>query len=483
MVFGFIPSCGRCESCSTGHQSLCDLGAALGLGRQLDGTSRHHASNGEDLGLMCMLGTFAERTVVNEASCIKIDDDAPLDRACLLGCGVVTGWGSSVYAAEVGPNDVVAVVGIGGIGASALQGARLAGAKQIWAIDPDESKRERAKHFGATHTAASIDEAMPAITESTRGRMANKVMMTMGVGNGALLASALAITAKRGRVVVTNIHPALETTANISLLDLTLMEKQVVGSLFGSANPRADIPRVLDLYRNGQIDLDGMVTNTYALEGVNQGYADMLSGKNIRGVILVLTNRWVKIGPYGHVFTHRFACQQLTSRGGVTPNGSCWGVPSGSEVAVVSPDADAVLAAASVSTLGDRAGRRGRAGVGACHIGGTDNRCSERPSWWWHRVALPSSCRRRPARACRRARSGPEQRQYRLHVLAVDRGDQHRRAVDVPARRLDLIGDDRVGVDVVHHAGELHHLGRREVAVGDHVRASRRGSGRGRRAG
>ena len=86
--------------------------------------------------------------------------------------------------------------------------------------------------------------------------------------------------------MVTNIHPALETTANISLLDLTLMEKQVVGSLFGSANPRADIPRVLDLYRNGQIDLDGMVTNTYDLEGVNQGYADMLSGKNIRGVIV-----------------------------------------------------------------------------------------------------------------------------------------------------------------------------------------------------
>ena len=85
---------------------------------------------------MCILGTFAHHTVVNEASCIKIDNDVPLDRACLLGCGVVTGWGSSVYAAEVGPGDVVAVVGIGGIGINAVQGARLAGAKQIWAIDP-----------------------------------------------------------------------------------------------------------------------------------------------------------------------------------------------------------------------------------------------------------------------------------------------------------------------------------------------------------
>jgi S-(hydroxymethyl)glutathione dehydrogenase/alcohol dehydrogenase len=100
VVFGFIPSCGRCVSCSTGHQNLCDLGAYLGTGKQIaDQTSRHHA-NGKDLGIMCLLGTFAEHTVVHESSCIKIDKDVPLDRACLLGCGVVTGWGSSVYAAD-----------------------------------------------------------------------------------------------------------------------------------------------------------------------------------------------------------------------------------------------------------------------------------------------------------------------------------------------------------------------------------------------
>ncbi len=285
VVFGFVPSCGRCPSCSTGHQSLCDLGALIGLGFQVDGTSRHHAQ-GEDLGIMCILGTFAHHTVVNESSCIKIDTDVPLDRACLLGCGVVTGWGSSVYAADVAPGDVVAVVGIGGIGINAVQGARLAGAKQIWAIDPVEFKRSKAQEFGATHTSASLEEALPAITEASWGRMANKVIMSMGVGSGELLAAALAITAKRGRVVVTNIHPALETSANISLLDLTLMEKQVVGSLFGSGNPRADIPKILELYHRGQIDLDGLVTKTYPLEGVNDGYADMREGVNIRGVLL-----------------------------------------------------------------------------------------------------------------------------------------------------------------------------------------------------
>ena len=133
----------------------------MGVGMQItDGTSRHHAQ-GKDLGLMCLLGTFAHHTVVNEASCIKIDDDIPLDKACLLGCGVVTGWGSAVYAAEVGPGDTVAVVGVGGIGANAIQGAKLAGAKRIVAIDPVEYKREKAMEFGATHTAASMDEALP----------------------------------------------------------------------------------------------------------------------------------------------------------------------------------------------------------------------------------------------------------------------------------------------------------------------------------
>jgi NDMA-dependent alcohol dehydrogenase len=286
VVFGFIPSCGRCPSCSTGHQNLCDLGALLGLGRQVaDGTSRHHAQ-GADLGLMCCIGTFAHHTVVNEASCIKIENDVPLERACLLGCGVVTGWGSSVYAADVQPGDTVAIAGIGGIGANAIQGAKLAGAKRIIAIDPLENKREKAMEFGATHTAASLEEAFPLIQDITWGTMANKVIMTMGVGNGELLASALAITAKRGRVVVTNIHPAMEMSANVSLLDLTLMEKQVVGSLFGSANPRYDIPKLIGLYREGQIDLDGLVTKTYTLDEVNEGYDDMRAGKNIRGVMV-----------------------------------------------------------------------------------------------------------------------------------------------------------------------------------------------------
>ena len=122
--------------------------------------------------------------------------------------------------------------------------------------------------------------------EATWGTMANKVIMTMGVGSGDLMIQALAVASKRGRVVVTNIHPAIEMSASMSLLDLTLMEKQVVGSLFGSGNPRADIPKLLGLYREGQLDLDGLVTKTYPLDGVNEGYEDMRAGRNIRGVLV-----------------------------------------------------------------------------------------------------------------------------------------------------------------------------------------------------
>jgi NDMA-dependent alcohol dehydrogenase len=285
VIFGFIPACGRCPSCASGHENLCDYGAQMAVGTQVfDSTSRHHA-RGEDLTLMCLLGTFSERTVVNEASCIRIEDDIALETACLLGCGVVTGWGSAVYAADVSPGEDVAVIGVGGIGVNAVQGAKLAGARYIFAIDPVEFKRDKALEFGATHVFSSIEEATAGIGDVTWGRNANKVIMTMGLGQGDMIAAAMAITAKRGRVVVTNLHGLMETTVSLSALDMTLMEKQLVGSLFGSANPRVDIPRLLGLYRSGQLKLDELVTRTYTLDEVNEGYDDMRKGRNLRGVI------------------------------------------------------------------------------------------------------------------------------------------------------------------------------------------------------
>lgn len=287
VVFGFIPACGRCEWCARGRSNLCNDAAGLAVGMQIsDGTARHHALDGQDLALMCLLGTFAEHTVVNEASCVKVDKEWPLDKACLLGCGVVTGWGSAVNTADVRPGDTVAIVGIGGIGANAVQGAKMAGARVIAAIDPIEFKREKAMQFGATHAYSSIAEATADLGNATWDRGYDKVIMTAGTGNGDVLGEAFWLGGKASRIVVTNIHPVTEQSIAVPGLFLSAFEKQIVGSWFGSGNMRRDIPRLLEMYSQGQYNLDDLVTNTYTLDQINEGYDAMRNGENIRGVII-----------------------------------------------------------------------------------------------------------------------------------------------------------------------------------------------------
>ena len=286
VVLSFIPACGRCPSCAIGQQHLCDLGAFLLAGRQVtDFTARHHATDGTDLGVMCCVGTFEPYTVVSEASCVKIEPHIPLDKAALVGCGVTTGWGTAVNAADVRSGETVVVVGLGGIGMNALQGARLAGADKIIAVDPLESKRERAPLFGATHTASSMEEAAATVAELTRGAMADKAVLTVGVAYGDLIAPLLNLVKKGGRAVVTAVAPVAQTDVKLDLFMLAMMRKELVGCIFGNANPRRDIPRILDLYSQGKLMLDELVTNTYSLEDINQGYEDMRSGTNIRGVV------------------------------------------------------------------------------------------------------------------------------------------------------------------------------------------------------
>jgi S-(hydroxymethyl)glutathione dehydrogenase/alcohol dehydrogenase len=287
VIFGFVPACGRCPSCAAGHSNLCDAAANFAEGTQiLDGTSRHHTLDGQDLGLMCLLGTFAEHTVVNEASCIKIDEDWPLDKACLLGCGVVTGWGSAVYSAGVEPGEYVAVVGCGGIGANAVQGAAMAGARVVAAIDPVALKREKAMEFGATDTFASIEDAMDSLGETTWDRGYDKVIMTMGTGDGETLGQAFNLGGKRSKIVITNLHSTSEANLAVPGIMMTMLEKQLVGSLFGSANIRKDIPRLFELYLQGKLKLDELITKTYTLDQINDGYQAMRDGENLRGVIL-----------------------------------------------------------------------------------------------------------------------------------------------------------------------------------------------------
>jgi NDMA-dependent alcohol dehydrogenase len=286
VVFGFIPSCGRCPSCSTGKQQLCDLGAFLLGGRQLtDMTSRHHSKDGKDLGTMVALGTFAPYTVVSQDSCIKIEKHIPLDKAALVGCGVTTGWGSATYAADVQSGETVAVIGLGGIGMSAVQGAAMAGARQVVAIDPVAWKREKALTLGATHTAASMEEAQPLISEITYGAMADKAILALGLAEGHHIAPLMSLIKKAGRGVVTSVANMMAMDVQLNLFEFAMQRKELVGCIFGNANPRYDIPRLLALYMDGKLKLDEMITNTYSLDDINQGYQDMRDGKNIRGLI------------------------------------------------------------------------------------------------------------------------------------------------------------------------------------------------------
>jgi len=282
----FIPACGRCSWCVTGRTNLCDLGSAVFLPGQIsDGTDRHHI-NGRGVSMLAKLGTFAERTVVNEASAVKVEPNLPHAAVALVSCGVTTGFGSAVNRADVRPGDVVVIVGTGGVGINAVQGARLAGARIVVAVDPVEFKQKAALDLGATHAVSSMAEAQPLVAELTRGVMADAVILTPGVMYGDLLAPALTLTAKGGTCVVTAVAPMTQATADINLFELAMWQKEVRGVLFGAGNPRFDIPHLLGLYQAGQLKLDELVTNTYTLDQINQGYQDMRDGKNIRGVIL-----------------------------------------------------------------------------------------------------------------------------------------------------------------------------------------------------
>jgi NDMA-dependent alcohol dehydrogenase len=282
----FIPSCGRCRYCSTGRQNICDAGAgAFVKGMLTDGTSRHRVRDAVPT-MFAKLGTFAERTTVAEASVIKVDDDLPLDAVALVSCGVATGWGSACQRGDVQPGDTVVVVGIGGIGVNAVQGARMAGAKHVVAVDPVEFKREKAMEFGASHAFASMEEALQPVTDLTWGQMADKVIMTPGVMYGELMALGTQLCGKGGTVVVTAIAPLTQTEASVNLSELALWNKEIKGTIFGSLNPRADIPKLLGLYRDGRLKLDELITNRYSLDQINDGYQAMRDGTNLRGVIV-----------------------------------------------------------------------------------------------------------------------------------------------------------------------------------------------------
>ena len=281
----FIPACGRCRWCVTGMTYLCDNGAMMFAKEMVtDGTSRRHVG-AEDLTAMTQLGTFAEYAVLAEESVIKIDVSIPLEAASLVSCGVTTGWGSATVGVGTQPGDTVVIIGTGGVGINAVQGARAAGARAVIAVDPVEFKRDSAKFFGATETVASAEEAIPMVQELTAGVMADRVVLTPSVLPAELIAPAMMLTRKGGTCLMTAIPKIDVNIVPLLLVDFIQSCKTLKGLLYGGMNPRASMPMLLNLYRNGNLKLDELITRRYRLDQINDAFTDMREGRNIRGII------------------------------------------------------------------------------------------------------------------------------------------------------------------------------------------------------
>ena len=285
VVLSFLPGCGKCRWCANGQQNLCDLGAMLLMGCRQDGSYRM-TLDGQPVGQMCGISTFSEYTLVSVDSAIKVGKDLPLDKACLVGCGVGTGFGSAEKSANVQPGDTVIVMGIGGIGINAVQGAAIKGAANVIAVDPIELKREKALELGATHAFANMEEATAFAQSVTNGQGADSCIVTIGVTKGEHVGEAFNAIRKAGTVVVTGLGDLMEVGIPVPLGVLTLFQKRIQGSLYGESSPTKDIPRLLAMYQAGILKLDELVTNTYTLDNLNDGYDDMHSGKNLRGVLI-----------------------------------------------------------------------------------------------------------------------------------------------------------------------------------------------------
>jgi len=284
VVLTFIPSCGTCRYCVSGHTNLCNKGAGILMGPQLDGTFRMHSESGQDVGQLCVISTFSERTVVPDMSVVPIADYYPLNRAVLVGCGVPTGVGAVTHRAKVVPGSTVMVIGCGGIGSNVIQGAALAGARMVIAVDVFDFKLEKAREFGATHTInAKNQDVVQVVKDLTWGEGVDYAFEA--IATPATIGQAYACTAKNGTVVVIGLTPYTAESIPIPPLDLVLFQKTLMGTLYGDSQPRYDIPNLLQLYGAGKIKLDELVTRTYTLDQINEAYADMLAGKNIRGVI------------------------------------------------------------------------------------------------------------------------------------------------------------------------------------------------------
>jgi alcohol dehydrogenase len=283
VVFSYVPICGHCVACQSGRPALCENGVrANTAGTLMSGARRFKTPSGERPHHHLGVSAFAEYTVVAENSLVKIDPGIPLDKAALFGCAVLTGVGAVVNTARAEPGSSAVIFGLGGVGLSAVMGARLAGCYPIVAVNRVPSKLELAKRLGASHS-VSIDDGDPVarVKELTDG---GADYAFEAVGNGGVLAQAYAATRRGGTTVSVGLpHP--EQRLEIQAVSLVAEERTLKGSYMGSAVPRRDVPHYLALYQAGRLPVDALVSGSLELDQINAGFETLASGNAVRQIV------------------------------------------------------------------------------------------------------------------------------------------------------------------------------------------------------
>ena len=284
VVISFIMMCGECRYCVAGRPVLCDVGART-ISTLPDGTTRFKDASGASVNQMSGVSVMSQYTTMHRNNVVKIDPEVPLDKAALVGCAVMTGVGAALNTAKVTAGSSVAVFGAGGIGLNVIQGAALAGAERIIAIDLGDKKLEFAQQFGATHTLnpEREDNVVKKIKQLTDGG-ADYAFECIGIPD--VVRQAYDAVRKGGTAVVVGVSRP-DASVSLGTFVMPFSEKVLTGSLYGSARPRIDFPRLLNLYKSNRLKLDELVTATYRIDEINRAFDDMQSGVNARGVILL----------------------------------------------------------------------------------------------------------------------------------------------------------------------------------------------------
>jgi Zn-dependent alcohol dehydrogenase len=283
VVLSFVPTCGACPSCRAGRPALCEPGAAANAaGTLLSGARRWSGPDGEELNHHLGVSAFAECIVVSSHSAVRVPRELPFEIAALFGCAVLTGVGAAVNSAQVGPGDRVAVFGLGGVGLAALLGARVAGARQIVAVDVVPEKLELARELGATEAIAAGPDSVDAVRDATGGG-ADKVIET--VGSAAVLGDAYRAT-RRGGTTVTVGLPAPDQMLELPAVGLVAEERTLRGSYLGSCVPGRDVPRFIDLHQAGRLPVERLLTHRLGLDDINEGFDRLARGEAVRQAVI-----------------------------------------------------------------------------------------------------------------------------------------------------------------------------------------------------